>query len=131
MRYVLTGADWSAEEAYRMGLVQELTAPGQQLDWSIDFAKQIAAAAPLGVRALSHRHIAHSVRAKSWPWRHYNRHLSNCCEARIARNTCVHCKRTAPRSSLGASHACATQPRSEEPNESVRPCAAREQVGCR
>jgi len=63
MRYVLTGADWSAEAAYRMGLVQELTAPGQQLDWSIDFAKQIAAAAPLGVRALlasAHRALSES-----------------------------------------------------------------------
>jgi len=28
MRYMLTGADWSADEAYRMGLVQELTPPG-------------------------------------------------------------------------------------------------------
>jgi len=27
MRYMLTGADWSADEAYRMGLVQEVTAP--------------------------------------------------------------------------------------------------------
>jgi enoyl-CoA hydratase/carnithine racemase len=63
MRYMLTGADWSADEAYRMGLVQELTAPGQQLDWSIDFAKQIAAAAPLGVRALlasAHRALSES-----------------------------------------------------------------------
>ena len=59
MRYMLTGADWNAEEAYRIGLVQELTAPGQQLD----FAKQIAAAAPLGVRALlasAHRPLSES-----------------------------------------------------------------------
>jgi enoyl-CoA hydratase/carnithine racemase len=55
MRYMLTGADWSADEAYRMGLVQEVTAPGQQLDRAIDFAKQIATAAPLGVRTLLSR----------------------------------------------------------------------------
>jgi enoyl-CoA hydratase len=29
MRYMLTGEDWNADEAYRMGLVQKLTAPGQ------------------------------------------------------------------------------------------------------
>jgi len=52
MRYMLTGEDWNADEAHRMGLVQELTAPGQQLDRAVDFAKQIAAAAPLAVRAL-------------------------------------------------------------------------------
>ncbi len=51
MRYMLTGQDWRADEAYRMGLVQEVTAPGRQLDRAIDFAKRIAAAAPLGVRA--------------------------------------------------------------------------------
>ena len=51
MRYMLTGRDWRADEAYRMGLVQELAAPGQQLDRATDLAKQIGAAAPLGVRA--------------------------------------------------------------------------------
>jgi enoyl-CoA hydratase len=35
-----------------MGLVQEVTAPGQQLDRATDLAKQIASVAPLGVRAL-------------------------------------------------------------------------------
>ena len=49
---MLTGDDWGADDAYRMGLVQYLTAPGQQLDRAIDLAKRIAAAAPLGVRAL-------------------------------------------------------------------------------
>jgi enoyl-CoA hydratase len=51
MRYMLTGADWRADDAYRMGLVQELTAPGQQLDRAVEFAKQVAEAAPLAVRA--------------------------------------------------------------------------------
>ncbi|HXJ80341.1 MAG TPA: crotonase/enoyl-CoA hydratase family protein [Candidatus Methylomirabilis sp.] len=51
MRYMLTGRDWDADEAYRMGLVQEVTAPGRQLDRALDIARQIAAAAPLGVRA--------------------------------------------------------------------------------
>jgi len=52
MRYMLTGDDWRTDEAYRMGLVQIVTPPGQQLDRAIDLAKQIAACAPLGVRAL-------------------------------------------------------------------------------
>lgn len=51
MRYMLTGDEWGAEEAYRMGLVQYVTAPGEQLDRAIGVARKIAAAAPLGVRA--------------------------------------------------------------------------------
>jgi enoyl-CoA hydratase/carnithine racemase len=51
MRYMLTGDEWGAEEARRLGLVQEITAPGKQLDRAIELATKIAAAAPLGVRA--------------------------------------------------------------------------------
>jgi enoyl-CoA hydratase len=51
MRYMLTGDTWGAEEARRMGLVQEVTPPGKQLDVAIELAKKVAAAAPLGVRA--------------------------------------------------------------------------------
>ncbi len=51
MRYMLTGDTWNAEEAYRMGLVQEITPVGKQLDRATEIAKKIAAAAPLGVRA--------------------------------------------------------------------------------
>jgi enoyl-CoA hydratase len=51
MRYMLTGERWGAEEARRMGLVQDVTSPDQQLDRAVDLAKKIAAAAPLGVRA--------------------------------------------------------------------------------
>jgi enoyl-CoA hydratase len=52
MRYMLTGEDWHTDDAFRMGLVQIVTPPGQQLDRAVDMAKQIAAYAPLGVRAL-------------------------------------------------------------------------------
>jgi enoyl-CoA hydratase/carnithine racemase len=52
MRYMLTGEDWRTDEAYRMGLVQIVTPPGQQLDRAVDLAKHIAAYAPLGVQAL-------------------------------------------------------------------------------
>jgi enoyl-CoA hydratase/carnithine racemase len=51
MRYMLTGDRWNAEESYRMGLVQEVTPVGKQLDRATDIAKKIAAAAPLGVWA--------------------------------------------------------------------------------
>jgi enoyl-CoA hydratase len=51
MRYMLTGEQWGAEEARRLGLVQEITAPGKQLDRAIELAQKVAAAAPLGVRA--------------------------------------------------------------------------------
>jgi enoyl-CoA hydratase len=59
MRYMLTGDEWGAEEAYRMGLVQFVTPPGKQLDRAIEVARKIAAAAPLGIRAtLSSAHRA-------------------------------------------------------------------------
>jgi enoyl-CoA hydratase/carnithine racemase len=51
MRYMLTGDEWGADEAYRMGLVQFVTPPGKQLDRAIAVARKISAAAPLGVRA--------------------------------------------------------------------------------
>ena len=61
MRYMLTGDTWGAEEAQRMGLVQEVTQPGKQLDVGVELAKKVAAAAPLGVRATlasSHQALA-------------------------------------------------------------------------
>lgn len=54
MRYLLTGDEISAEEAYRMGLVQELTAPGDQFDRALAIAQVIAEQAPLGVQATLH-----------------------------------------------------------------------------
>jgi enoyl-CoA hydratase/carnithine racemase len=51
MRYMLTGEQWGAEEARGVGLVQDIAAPGQQLDRAIELAQKIATAAPLGVRA--------------------------------------------------------------------------------
>lgn len=51
MRWLLTGDEFGAEEALRMGLVQELTEHGAQLDRAVALAEVIAAQAPLGVRA--------------------------------------------------------------------------------
>jgi len=50
MRYLLTGDQWSAEEAYRMGLVQYVTETGKQLEKAMELARKVASAAPLGVR---------------------------------------------------------------------------------
>ncbi len=51
MRYLLTGDEFDANEAYRVGLVQEVTPVGQELDRAIAIAETIAAQAPLAVRA--------------------------------------------------------------------------------
>ncbi|MCU0692208.1 MAG: crotonase/enoyl-CoA hydratase family protein [Polyangiaceae bacterium] len=51
-RYLLTGDPWSAEEAYRLGLVQELVPAGQQVHKAREIADRIARAAPLGVQAV-------------------------------------------------------------------------------
>jgi enoyl-CoA hydratase/carnithine racemase len=51
MRYLLTADEFGASEALRMGLVQEVTEPGRQLERAVEIAERIAAQAPLGVRA--------------------------------------------------------------------------------
>lgn len=51
MRYLLTGDTLDAPEALRIGLVQEVTPEGQQLERAIALAETIAAQAPLGVQA--------------------------------------------------------------------------------
>ncbi|ACY17973.1 crotonase/enoyl-CoA hydratase family protein [Haliangium ochraceum] len=51
MRYLLTGDEFSAEEAYRIGLVQELVEPGTQLERALALAERVAAQAPLAVQA--------------------------------------------------------------------------------
>ena len=49
-RYLLTGDEWSAEDAYRMGMIQELCEPGEQYEKAISIAMSISNAAPLGVQ---------------------------------------------------------------------------------
>ncbi|MEZ4359626.1 MAG: crotonase/enoyl-CoA hydratase family protein [Kofleriaceae bacterium] len=51
MRWLLTGDEFDAAEALRIGLVQEVVPPGQQLARAVALAEQIAAQAPLGVYA--------------------------------------------------------------------------------
>ena len=65
MRWLLTGDEFDAAEAHRIGLVQELTDHGEQLGRALAIAETIAAQAPLGVfatlrssrRALPHAEI--------------------------------------------------------------------------
>ncbi len=51
MRYLLTGDEFGASEALRIGLIQEVVEPGQQLPRALELAQVVAAQAPLGVRA--------------------------------------------------------------------------------
>lgn len=51
MRWMLTGDRFDAAEAHRMGLVQEVVAPGAQLGRARELAGRIAAQAPLAVQA--------------------------------------------------------------------------------
>jgi enoyl-CoA hydratase len=51
MRWLLTGDEYDATEAHRIGLIQEITAPGAQLERALELAQGIAVrSAPLGVR---------------------------------------------------------------------------------
>jgi enoyl-CoA hydratase/carnithine racemase len=51
MRYVLTGDAFDADEARRIGVVQEVTEPGQQVARALALGETIAAQAPLAVQA--------------------------------------------------------------------------------
>lgn len=51
MRYLLTGDEFGAEEALRMGIVQEVVPAGQVLDRAVALAERVAAQAPLAVQA--------------------------------------------------------------------------------
>ena len=51
MRYLLTGDEFNAAEALRIGLVQEVVEPGQHLARAEELAQIVAMQAPLGVRA--------------------------------------------------------------------------------
>jgi enoyl-CoA hydratase/carnithine racemase len=50
MRFLLTAEEFGAQEAHRIGLVQEVVEPGQQLARATEIAQRIAKQAPLGVQ---------------------------------------------------------------------------------
>jgi len=51
MRWILTGDTFSAAEALRIGLVQEVVPHGEQFTRALELAKRVAAQAPLAVQA--------------------------------------------------------------------------------
>src|SRR5690606_30271791 len=51
MRYLLTGDEFDAHTALRLGFVQEVVPPGTQKQRAIELARHIAAQAPLAVQA--------------------------------------------------------------------------------
>lgn len=66
MRFLLTAEEFGAAEAHRIGLVQEVVAPGQQAQRAFAIAATIARQAPLGVtgtleNALVARHEGHEA----------------------------------------------------------------------
>jgi enoyl-CoA hydratase/carnithine racemase len=60
MRYMLTGEHWSADEAFRMGVVQLIVhTPAEALRAGIETAEKIASCGPLGIEAtLASAHLA-------------------------------------------------------------------------
>jgi len=62
MRYLLTGDEISAREAWRLGLVQEVTAPEKTFESALAIAQKIAKQSPIGIQAtLTSSRIARSV----------------------------------------------------------------------
>lgn len=51
MEAAMTGATWSAERFRELGLVNRLAEPGAALEVALDLAAEVAAAAPVAVRA--------------------------------------------------------------------------------
>ncbi|QSQ10868.1 crotonase/enoyl-CoA hydratase family protein [Myxococcus landrumensis] len=51
MRWLLTGDEFDAREAHRMGLVQEVVERGRHLERALALAETVAKQAPLGVQA--------------------------------------------------------------------------------
>jgi enoyl-CoA hydratase/carnithine racemase len=60
MRYMLTGDHWTAEDAYRMGILQEIASTHQAaLDRAMEIATKVSACGPLGVQTtLASAHLA-------------------------------------------------------------------------
>jgi len=51
MKWLLTGDEFNADEALRIGLIQEITAPGEEFERAVELATTIAERAPLAVQA--------------------------------------------------------------------------------
>ncbi len=67
-RYLLTGDEFGADEALRMGLVQEVVDDDEVFDAGLAMAERVAAQAPLAVRASlasSRNHLRHGPDAEA------------------------------------------------------------------
>ena len=65
MRFLLTGEEFGAAEALRIGLVQEVVPVGAQLTRAIELARLVAAQAPMGVRGtLANARVAERAAAE-------------------------------------------------------------------
>lgn len=51
MKYMLTGDEFSGEEAYRMGIIQEIVDKDELLPHAIELAEKISRQSPLGTQA--------------------------------------------------------------------------------
>lgn len=66
MRFLLTAEEFGAEEAHRIGLVQEVVPAGEHVERAVHIARMIAAQATLGVQAtLANARIARSERERA------------------------------------------------------------------
>lgn len=71
MRFLLTGGEFDAIEAHRIGLVQEVVPAGQELARAIEIAKQISKQAPLSVQGtLANARAALRVELENGPRAH-------------------------------------------------------------
>jgi enoyl-CoA hydratase len=65
MRWLLTGDEFDADEAKRIGIVQEIVAPGAQLERAIALAEIIAARAPLAVQATKANALTYALHGQA------------------------------------------------------------------
>ncbi len=67
MRYMLTGDHWTAADALRMGVLQEIAeTPQATLDLAVAIANKVAACAPSGIQTtLASAHLRRSMPAKA------------------------------------------------------------------
>lgn len=72
MKWLLTGDEFSAQEAYRIGLVQEVVPVGEQFERALAFAERVAEQAPLAVQAT----IENSRLALGQGWMHAATHCT-------------------------------------------------------
>lgn len=65
MRWLLTAEEFGADEAHRIGIVQEIVPPGFELNRAIAIAESIAARAPLAVQALRANAVTYATQGEA------------------------------------------------------------------